>query len=57
MKPEGLLQSSQQPATEPKYRVHKMRPQERGNTTQFECFYSENLEVIILVPGSQTYSI
>ena len=48
---------SQQPATESKHKLYKMRAQEGGNTTQFECFYSENLEVIILVPGSQIYPI
>jgi len=47
MEPEGLLQSSQQPAIEPKHKLHKMRPQEGGNTTQFQCFYSENFEVTI----------
>jgi hypothetical protein len=35
----------------------QMRPQERGYTTQFECFYSQNLEVIIFVPGIEAYPI
>jgi hypothetical protein len=54
IEPEDLLQGSKQPATEPKHKPHKMRPQEGRNISQFKCFYSENLEVIILVPGSQT---
>jgi hypothetical protein len=30
---EGLLQNSEQPATEPKHKLHKMRPQQGGNSS------------------------